>query len=355
LKDANSVGIWFAGPNLDATINERGTVTQVSQPGGSPGDWSTNVARDHTIKENESVGFNLAFQATDNLSLTLDAHSSTSKFGGAGIGGEPASSENLIIGNTSCSWCQYVPGAGPSTATIGTKTGTFASSGVPTMTATFVDGNGNPIGFPGQQDIGSLFGQAFNTKQKNAIDQIQLGGSWKNADKGAIKSIDFGYGYTKQSFDDQNAYSNNLPAGYWNTSAQYWQNGVLQKGSFAGLLSNFTGAAGSLNQFYTIPFDAAVEGISDSQERLRIRFMVAAIGPHGGRRSRTHREPPGASGRGHSVRIRASRRRSTRSIRRSSIHDDFNGMPFNAIFGLRYEQLDEFLWTGNSGEPASSG
>ena len=126
--------------------------------------------------------------------------------------------------------------------------------------ATFVDGNGNPIGFPEMSDIGSLFGQAFNTKQKNAIDQIQLGGSWKNADKGALKSIDFGYGYTKQSFDNQNAYSNLLPAGYWNTSAQYWQNGVLQKGSFAGLLSNFSGASGSLNQFYTVPFDTAVKG-----------------------------------------------------------------------------------------------
>ena len=47
LKDANSVGIWFAGPNIDATINERGTVTQVSQPGGSPGDWSTKIGRAH--------------------------------------------------------------------------------------------------------------------------------------------------------------------------------------------------------------------------------------------------------------------------------------------------------------------
>ncbi|MEI6459676.1 MAG: TonB-dependent receptor [Pseudomonadota bacterium] len=334
LKDANSVGIWFAGPNVDAVINERGTVTQVTQNGGSPGDWSTNIARDHTIKENNSVGFNVTFKATDNLALNLDAHSSSSKFGGAGIGGEPASSENLIIGNTSCPWCAGAgPGFGPNTATIDQKTGTFSSSGVPIMNATFIDGNGNPIGFPGQGDIGSLFGQAFNTKQKNGIDQIQLGGKWKNAEQSPVKSVDFGYGYTKQTFDQQNAYSNNLPAGYWLTSAQYWQNGVLQKGSFAGLLSNFSGANQSLNSYYTVPFDTAVRQFETIGTNDPINVYWPSWGPTFQNADHTAgRFWPGPLGPDSRVEETISS-----FYTQMVMQDSFKGMPINAVLGIRYE------------------
>ncbi|MCP4299326.1 MAG: TonB-dependent receptor plug domain-containing protein, partial [Gammaproteobacteria bacterium] len=48
-KDANGTGSWFECPNIEATVNERGVVSQVSQ---ACGDYSTNVAREHTIKEN---------------------------------------------------------------------------------------------------------------------------------------------------------------------------------------------------------------------------------------------------------------------------------------------------------------
>ncbi|MGK7295054.1 MAG: TonB-dependent receptor, partial [Candidatus Wenzhouxiangella sp. M2_3B_020] len=81
-SDANSVGIWFECPNIAATINERGTVTEVTQ---SCGDYSTNIARTHTIKENDQIGFNLEWEATDTLSFRLDAHSSRSELRGGGI------------------------------------------------------------------------------------------------------------------------------------------------------------------------------------------------------------------------------------------------------------------------------
>jgi len=102
-KDANSTGIWFECPNIEATINERGTVTEVSQ---ACGDYSTNVSREHTIKENDSLGFNLDYMVNDALTLTLDMHSSSSELKGAGVGDEPTiTSANLIIGNTNCPWC----------------------------------------------------------------------------------------------------------------------------------------------------------------------------------------------------------------------------------------------------------
>ncbi|MDX1572187.1 MAG: TonB-dependent receptor, partial [Xanthomonadales bacterium] len=114
-----SFGIWFECPNIDATVNERGTVTEVTQ---ACGDFATNVNATHTVKENDSVGLNLEWQATDALSFNLDAHSSSSELRGGGLFGEPGSSLNLIVGNTSCNWCGDVPGAGPFTATIDRQT-----------------------------------------------------------------------------------------------------------------------------------------------------------------------------------------------------------------------------------------
>lgn len=116
-KDENFFGVWFACPNIDATVNERGTVTEVTQ---ACGDYFTHVKRDHTIKENDSLGLNLEWRATDSLSFNLDAHSSSSELRGGGINGEPGSSVDMIIGNTFCNWCGDVPGAGPFTAEIST-------------------------------------------------------------------------------------------------------------------------------------------------------------------------------------------------------------------------------------------
>jgi iron complex outermembrane recepter protein len=258
-RDANSVGIWFECPNIDATVNERGSVVEVSQ---SCGDYSTNVARDHTMKENDSFGLNVEWQATDSLSFELDAHSSSSEFGGAGIGGEPLSSANLIIGNTNCPWCGDIPGFGPATAGIFEQTGFYPTSGIPTFDVNFSrDFGATIIDQFGPGDIGSLFGQAFNTDVKNDIDQLQLNGDWfADSDEG-LTSIQFGYARTEQEFDTRNAYSGLLPAGFWLTSAQYWDDNQWDLRSFAGLLDGFSnGGSFPVDWFYTAPYDYLVDG-----------------------------------------------------------------------------------------------
>ncbi len=134
-KDANSTGIWFECGNVDAVINERGTVTEVSQ---ACGDYSTNIARDHTIKENNSLGLNIDYMVTDSLSLKLDLHSSSSQFDGGDIGDEHSSNTNLFIGNTSCPWCPgNGPEWGPATARSLTRRLTTAG-GIPTFDVSFM-------------------------------------------------------------------------------------------------------------------------------------------------------------------------------------------------------------------------
>lgn len=144
-KDRNSTGIWFECPNIEATINERGTVTEVSQ---RCGDYSTNIGRDVSNKENKSLGLNLDYMVNDQLTLTLDVHDSSSEVTGGNINGEQATTSFLIIGNTSCPWCfdafgdPQVP-----TATISNQTATYGANGIPTFDVSFEDGFGNPTGW----------------------------------------------------------------------------------------------------------------------------------------------------------------------------------------------------------------
>ncbi|MEE4294740.1 MAG: TonB-dependent receptor [Xanthomonadales bacterium] len=259
-SDSNSVGIWFECPNLDATINERGSVVEVTQ---SCGDYSTNVAQDHTIKENQSIGFNVEWEATDNLSFELDVHSSSSDLRGGDIAGEPGSSANVIIGNTNCPWCEgNGPGWGPNTAGIYEQTAFYPTNGIPTFDVNFTRDFGATIleQFD-PNDIGSLFGQAFNTKQNNDIDQLQLHGDWFSDNDSGLTSVRFGYARTEQSFSVSNAYSGQLPAGFWLTSAQYWDNNGWDLRSFNGLLNGFSnGGSFPVDFYYTAPFDYLVNG-----------------------------------------------------------------------------------------------
>jgi TonB-dependent receptor len=260
-RDANSFGIWFANPNVRAVVNERGTVTSVTQSGG---DYAANVARDHTIKENNSLGLNLNWEPTDTLSFNLDAHSSDSTLKGAGLGdGVPGSSANLIVGNTFCDWCGSVPGAGPFTATIDEKTANYFGSGIPLWGATFrsTGPDGAPQDFLLRSDIGSLFGQAFDVDNENDITQIQLKGTWTNeSGESGLASIDFGLSWTDQEFVNRNAQSGLLPAGFWLTSAQYWDDDEWELRDFAGLLSDFSNSGNfPVSQYYLLPFGRVVD------------------------------------------------------------------------------------------------
>ena len=334
-SDSNSIGIWFECPNVDATVNERGTVVEVSQ---ACGDYSTNIARTHTIKENDSLGLNLKWQATDSLSFEFDGHSSTSKLGGGNIGGEPASSANLIIGNTNCPWCADAgPEFGPATAGIGLQTATYPRNGIPLFDLSFLAGDGSPQEFLLPSDIGSLFGQAFNTDLENDIDQFRLSGSWDNMGSGAISKINFGYSRTKQKFRNSNAYSGLLPAGFWLTSAQYWPDDGWTTGSFGGLLSNFSnGGNFSESRYYTIDFDTAVAqwetiGANDPISDVYWPGWPADFQDPSGTRGRFWPGPLGNAG-------EALVEETIDALYLQGMVEDYiNGLPFRAVVGLRYE------------------
>ena len=338
-KDSNGMGVWFQNPNVTATVNERGTVTNVTQ---STGDYATNVSRDHTIKENESIGLNLAWDATDTLSLQFDAHDSSSTLKGAGLGGGvPGSSANVIIGNTFCDWCGFVPGAGRSTANIGEKSASYGANGIPIWDMTFVNTEtGLPQAALLPSDIGSLFGQAFNTDVSNDITQLQLSGSWDNDGGGAITSIDFGLSSTDQDFTDRNAASGLLPAGFWLTSAQYWPDENWELASISGLLDGFSNSGDyPVDYYYVAPFDYIVdiyESLDASGDPVGTGVYWPGWAPDfqdpAGGRGRFWSGPLGnASGAGINEKVEAA-------YIQFNLEDEFHGMPFKSKVGVRYEK-----------------
>jgi len=341
--DRISAGIWFECPNIDATINENGTVTSVTQ---SCGDFATNVAQDHTIKENGQLGVNLQWEATESLAFNLDVHTASSRLRGGDINGRPGSSANLIIGNTSCDWCGFVDGAGPFTATIDEQTANFAGGGVPIFDVSFrsTGPDGGPQDGLLRQDIGSLFGQAFNVNNDNDLDQLQLGGEWINTQPGALESITFGYDRTEQEFDQKSAFSGILPAGFWLTSAQFWPDDVWQEGSFAGLLDEF-GNGGDfpfeefffgdieylIDQFETIGADETALGCCFFTDE---NFWTEDFQDPSGERGFFWPGPLGNDG------ISTVEEDIDAFYTQLNFQDTFNGMPFNARAGLRYENAD---------------
>ncbi len=341
-KDSNSVGIWFECPNIEATVNERGTVTQVSQ---ACGDYATNVARDHTIKENDSIGFNLEWVATDDLVFEFDAHSSSSELRGGGINGEPGSSANLIIGNTSCDWCGDVDGAGPFTATIANQTAIFGANGIPTFDVDFrsTGPNGGPQDGLLPSDLGSLFGQAFNTDVYNDIDQYKLGGTWTNdSTESALARVDFGAQFTQQEFDTRNAYSGLLPAGFWLTSAQHWPDDQWQLSDFNGLLSGFSnGGSFPTDFYYTAPFEYLV----DQFETVGADNFPCCYWPDAAFWGPDFQDPSGTRGRFWSGPLGNSGLalvdEDITSVYGQAVFQRMIGdMPFDAVIGLRYENVE---------------
>ncbi|MBT8086199.1 MAG: TonB-dependent receptor [Woeseia sp.] len=336
-KDANSTGIWFECPNVDAVIDERGTVTQVSQ---ACGDYSTNVARDHTKKENGSLGLNLEYMVNDGLTLALDMHSSSSELKGAGVGDEPTlSSANLIIGNTSCGWCDPNAGFGNPTATISNQTAFYPASGIPTFDVSFAAPDGSPQPELLRSDLGSLFGQAFDDQTYNDILQVQLSGSWENLDSGALRRINFGYTHTEQEYKNLNTGSGLLPAGFWLTSAQYWPDDVWQQGNLGGLLSGFSnGGNFSYDPYFTVGYDTAV----DFYETIGVGDPIGGVywdgwGPEfqdtANSRGRFWSGPSGQSSFVVDENIESF-------FTQMVFEDEFNGMALNAVIGLRYEDTE---------------
>ena len=352
-KDSNGFGIWFdAGDAVnDLTINERGTWTNVTESGR---DDANNIIQENTEKRNDSLGLNLEWAATDTLTLTLDAHSSTSKDRGKGVGGDPTGSTmELIVGNTFCNWCGFAddPGtfdSGPFSAALGDKTASYGSGGTPFWDFDVV---GFPNGVPTPQDeflpqdMGSLGIIASNKDIENEIVQVQLAASWINESGGAISQIDFGYSRTEQEFISQDWDSGFLLAGVWEWSAGVWPDEAWVRESSAGILSDFSGGP-AVDYYYTVPIDQGID-IMETVAAAPCSNPGCDNVSNGGVFWQSwgpdFTDDGGARGRawaGPSPNPSIVEETIDALYTQVFIEDEFNGLPLNILLGLRYEDAE---------------
>ncbi len=163
---APSENVWTDGPNSSPLL--------YSETYGSPQDLSMGAGSSATKAETDSIGLNLKWEVNDNLTLTLDHHSSTAE---SSPDSPHGSSNGLSMA-----------------AFIRTSAATDFTGDLPVLA---VGGSSN-LKPSDMRVTGSTF---TNDRSKAEIDQTQLQGSYFLGDSG---SIDFGLSLTESTNHSQN-------------------------------------------------------------------------------------------------------------------------------------------------------
>ena len=294
----NDVSVWF---NFGDTTSEwtdgpvAGPVFYTERFGGSRSDLAMGGARFAVKSENKSIGINLEWLATDNLTLELDLHDSSAESGQNSPYGTTAvlGTGAFILDSQSVNYENPLP-----VLTIGTPFGENAIDAA-SIVAT-----------------GSVFGNSF---MRDDIRQAQIKGSYE-FDDGIIESIDFGATYTENKV--QSAFAN-AQRDTWGGAgpASDIPDDIFVTESIPDKFDAFDGAddPNLLPNFFTFDFDRMV-GLIDS--------LYNACGGDGICRSddfTTDRRTTEESYGGY-VQVNASW--------------DVGYRPANLVAGLRYEKTD---------------
>ncbi|WP_394174112.1 TonB-dependent receptor [Thalassotalea litorea] len=175
VSQTNRMAFWFDSPMGSADVN--GTLIDPRDPDDELNFWAWEYYEE---KENDSIGVNIEWQATDSLSFGLDLHDSTSHSNPDGQTAETLA--NL----------KNPPG---SVALIGAD---FDGE----IPAIIVDDSSLPGGGYAKQNIVSDLYQKRGYEMENNIKQYHLSGSWENlGTDSALARINFGVVRTEYEVD----------------------------------------------------------------------------------------------------------------------------------------------------------
>lgn len=166
--------VWFQQDSITGTANSHGTVTNPSvtaNPARGTGAFDFNAYDDIVQTTNKSLGFNVEWQATDNLKLGFDFHDSESH---AQPDGQSSDYLSILSSQTIVNYSANYVG--------GTDVPVFAYNTV---------GGADPFDTSVLRPNITL--QRGN-EMKNEIQQFQLDGTWENESSSDFKSIQFGVG-----------------------------------------------------------------------------------------------------------------------------------------------------------------
>ncbi|WP_158969392.1 TonB-dependent receptor [Paraglaciecola sp. L3A3] len=185
----NRTSFWFDNVQTGkADVN--GTIINPARENDELNFWAWEYAYK---TENDSVGLNLEWQASDSLSFDFDAHQSTSH---ANPGGLPAE----VVTNLKNPFGDAAP------VTIRAD---FSTD----MPSVSYDDSALPGGAFNKANIEGDLYQERGYEIENTITQIQIDGRWENLDDGGLVAINFGYSNTVYEVDSDNIYSANFALG----------------------------------------------------------------------------------------------------------------------------------------------
>ncbi len=304
----NSVG-WGQWHDYGGNINSyeldsNGTVL-FADLSGNDGSYTAN--RDTTEVSEKSLGFNVEWQASDQLSFSVDYHDSESEEDNGkdkGMGG----TGSLVFGSD-----QLV-----------TKHYDFRTGDIPQGTIFWR--NGSTTLAPNEMD--SHFSQFIHSPGKAEVEQLQIDGVWENPYDFSLMTVKFGFARTEQKMGGSNAWSGLIGGFLFNPNySAAFPDSMFNYNSTSGFLDQFSNGSNPIGAGYYYSFDFD-EAVARSQAYLNQDLLgddYFSTDPY----------------RDGSIQSQSSVEENTNSIYVSSLWDfDVADFPVQVNFGLRYEETE---------------
>ncbi|NQZ23268.1 MAG: TonB-dependent receptor [Colwellia sp.] len=318
-------GQWHDyGGNINAyELDENGTVLFADMSGN---DGSYTASRNTTGVNEKSLGFNIEWQATEDLSFTFDYHDSESKIdNGKDKGMNGAGS--LVFGSD-----QLV-----------TKHYDFRDGDIPQGTIFWQ--NGTTTLSPGEMD--SHFSQFTHSPGKAEIDQLQIDGTWESPYDSPLMTVKFGLARTEQTMGGSRAWSGLIGGFLFNPNySAAFPDSMFTYNNTDGFLDQFSNGDNPIGAGYYYSFDFD-EAVARSEYYLNESLLADDY----------FSTDPYREG---SVQSKSSVDEDTTSIYASSLWEfEVADFPVQVSVGFRYEQTDvtsnvqqpiptEVWWQGGS-------
>jgi len=237
----NSVGWgqWHDyGGNIKAyELDENGTVMFADLSGN---DGSYTVSRNTTEVKEKSIGLNIEWQVTDDISLSMDYHDSENKIDNGKDKGMNAHG-SLVFGSD-----QLI-----------TKHYDFRTGDIPQGTIFW--NNGTNTLLPSEMD--SHFSQFIHSPGKSEIEQLQIDGTWENPNDSSLISIKMGVARTEQTMGGSHAWSGLIGGFLFNPNyAAAFPDGMFEYNTTDNFLDAFSNGDNPIGAgyYYSFDFDEAV-------------------------------------------------------------------------------------------------
>jgi TonB-dependent receptor len=309
------IGIWYSDTGATLTegiIDKNGTFVRVTEAGE---DYASNIRLNTSQTENKSLGFNLEWQATDNLTVNFDVHDSEGVNGGVGRGNDVF----LILGAKQIDLKTY-------DATSGKD--------IPDMIIDFLDnGVGIVDGQPTAASYDSLFAQAGKNLNKSEVTQIQIDATWDTGDDTGITSVNFGFANTEIANRWRSFNTGQLPLGWYSGFNALWPEDMFEEKKLTGLMPSFSGGGSSIPVYHTWDFDRGVS-IAEAQWANHAASSLPDWGtaPQGSVMSPNMKGDPNSD---HKV-----TEETASAYVQFNMAGDIADMPLTVSTGIRYESTD---------------